>query len=635
MTKSICLLLVAALPPVQAQETARAIDHSGECTYFGERHQEFAATGLQASVLSRSKGLTPVTNEVTAKLPALGAKIHVTDAAAASQSNNTVDKYLFKAMADAGVTPADRTNDYEFARRVSLDLTGRVPTVDRLLAFVADTDPAKRAKYIDELMNRAEWVDKWTMYFGDLFKNSSTNTQITRYPQGRDAFQKWIHDSLANGKAYDQMARELITARGGNTWTQGELNWVVGGRMTGGPIQDTWDQQASNVAETFLGLGNANCLECHNGRGHLDSLNLWGKNTTRMDMWGLSAFFSQASLRQVKATDDPKDRTYYWSWDADSRYNGYPLNTTNGNRPNRLAVGTVRTVMPVYPFTGATPAKGDNWQAQLANYVTSDFQFARATVNYIWKEFFGRGIVEPANQFDLARLDPDNPPPDPWTLQPTNPRLLNALAQDFINSNFDLKALMRELTASDAYQLSSRYDPAQWQPSMETLFARKLVRRLWAEEIHDNIVQTSNVVPNYTIADYGKTSWAMQFPETRGLPGGTVSGFLDSFQRGNRDDQTRNNESSVVQVLNLMNDSFVMSRTKATGKGDTASLLMQHVNKTDDQLIEMLYLTVLSRYPTNDERAEAKNRLTAGNRTQAAEDLLWSLYNKVDFVFNY
>src|SRR5437899_11925451 len=120
----------------------------------------------------------------------------------------------------------------------------------------------------------------------------------------------------------------------------------------------------------------------------------------------------------------------------------------------------------------------------MARIITSDIQFSRATVNYIWKEFFGRGIVDPVNQFDPARLDPENPPADPWTLQPSNARLLNALAQEFVADGFDLKILMRKITNSEAYQLSSRYN-GNWNRACEPLFACKLVQRLWAEGVHD------------------------------------------------------------------------------------------------------------------------------------------------------
>jgi hypothetical protein len=117
-------------------------------------------------------------------------------------------------------------------------------------------------------------------------------------------------------------------------------------------------------------------------------------------------------------------------------------------------------------------------------------------VNYIWAEFFGRGIVDPPDSFDPARLDPDNPPPDPWTLQPSNAALLNALAQHFIDGGYSLKSLMREIVNSETYQLSSRYD-GEWNPDWEPYFARKFVRRLWAEEVHDAVVQTCGILPSY------------------------------------------------------------------------------------------------------------------------------------------
>lgn len=520
---TVFLLMTTAAAFMRAEPDFEYDTNHSECIYFGAKHKQFADVGLRKQLLHiRNQGSAAgdLTVQVSKLLASSGAR------AAATQtppvSTNTIDKYIFDALTAAGVSPAERTTDAEFLRRVSLDLTGRIPTADQVVLFVTDPTPNKRAALVDRLLNSPEWVDKWATYFGDLFKNNSRSTQVQRYPQGRDAFNKWIRDALAANKPYDQIARELISARGENSWQMGQLNWLVGGRMTGGPIQDTWDQQAANVMETFLGLGNGNCVLCHNGRGHLDTLNLWGKDATRYQMWQIAAFFSQAALQSVRP--DPAVNQAYWNVAVNpNRYPGvYPLNTSNGNRPNRVPIGAIKTITPVYVFSGKAPNAGDNYQAFLADQVTSDVQFARAAVNYLWKEFFNLGIVEPVNQFDLARLDPDNPPPAPWTLQPSNPRLLNALAQDFIGAKFDLKALMREITLSDAYQLSSRYDNAKWSPSMEPLFARHLVRRLWAEEIHDNIAATSGLLPSYTIADFGKTGWALQFPEPRGVPGGAT-----------------------------------------------------------------------------------------------------------------
>ncbi len=639
----------------QAQAGADAeqlpVEHA-ECTYFEPQQQKLAAKasrylpGEMTAVVAQQ--LAPIEDGSAAAAPATPFVPPGSRTGMYQKLNqlSTIDRYIFAALQQAGVKPAGRTNDFEFIRRVTLDLTGRIPTPQRVIAFLNDPGPDKRARLVEELLSSPEWVDKWTMYFGDLYKNSSRTTQVVRFEEGRNAFHHWIHDALAANWPYDEMVREMIGARSASnipqegSFQRGELNLLVGGVVTGGPVQDIWDQQAANVAETFLGVGHANCILCHNGAGHLDTLSLWGKQTTRQQGWRYSSFFSHTDTARVNVAG--VNNRYFWVLQDDVRYRAdYTLNTTTGNRPARQPVnGQGRLVAPAYLFNGHGPAPGEDYRAALAREVTSDFQFARATVNYLWKEFFGLGLVEPPNQMDPARLDPDNPPPAPWTLQASNPRLLNALAQDFVNSGYSLKALMREVLNSQAYQLSARYD-GSWNPAWQSLFARKLVRRLWAEEMHDSIAQVSSVIPSYSIQSagvvFGTVNWAMQFPETAGMPNGNaaVQQFLDSFLRGDRADVERDEDGSLLQALNLMNHSFVMTRIRASGSGPTASLLARNLPLPDDQLVNNLFLAVLSRFPTEAERAAALANLKKGNRTQEAENLLWVLFNKVDFIFNY
>jgi hypothetical protein len=549
----------------------------------------------------------------------------------------TIDSHLLAAMQEAGAAPAPRSDDYTFARRVSLDLTGRVPTYDRLIRFISDPASDKRARYIDELLETSTWVDKWTMFFGDLYKNTINNTQINIYPEGRNAFYNYLKSSLAANKRYNAMATELIAGSGTNNWEQGELNFNILGRVGGGPAQDIYDQQAANVAEMFLGISHENCVLCHDGRRRLDPLTLWGKQETRIEGWGLAAFFARSNMPTVRP-DPAKNNRYYGM--IDNGRLDYQLNTTTGNRPARQPIGSIRAVTPEYPFGGGAPNPGEPYRAALARLLTSDVQFARAAVNYLWKEFFGRGIVDPVNQFDPDRQDPDNPPPEPWTIQPTHPRLLNALAQDFIESGYDVKALMRQIVNSQAYQLASTYE-GNWNPAWQNLFARKMVRRMWAEEVMDNIAMTSNV-PNPTNlgAPLGILNWTMQMPDTR-TPGGNTGSFLDSFYRGNRVDEDRRVDGSVPQTLNLMNDSFVHTRTRATGAGPSASIARQMLNKygngNNDALINELFLTIVSRPPTAHELTQARGKLAAAaagaERQRKVEDLVWVLYNKVDFIY--
>ena len=593
-------LVASGLVLSRAQAPQLPVEHP-ECEFYGPRHDEFLAAGLNRLNRARHPA-SDLTVQVAGQLPS-GMQPAGLGQALADRAG-TIDKFIFQGLKDAGVTPAGLSTDFEFIRRVTLDLTGRIPTPDRVLSFVADTTPNKRAALVDELLAKPEWVDKWTMYFGDQFKNTAVSTQVTRYVNGRNAFYYWIHDSLAQNTPYNQMVYNLISIQGTNSYLsgQGETNWLVGGIVTGGPQQDIWDQQTASAAETFLGIAHVNCLLCHDGRGHLDTLSLWASKTTRVQAWGLSSFLSHSVETRTQYTQNgqPVANTFYW-WIDDNNKSyqvDYPLNTTTGNRPARQPVGAVKNIAPVYIFNGGSPAKGENYRAALARLVTNDFQFARATVNYIWAQFFEIGLVDPPNQFDPARLDPYNPPPSPWTLQPSNARLLDALAVDFVNSGYDLKALMREIATSQSYQLSARYN-GNWNPAWETLFARKLVRRLWGEEIHDALAQASRIIPSYNVTDLGTVNWAMQLPEPSGLPGGSVTAFLDAFLRGNRDDQPRSSEGSLQQALGLMNDPYVMTHVRATGSGANASLLQTAIALPNDQLVQLLYLNVLSRYPTD------------------------------------
>ena len=641
------LAAISAWAQTGKQHQVMDLEHS-ECSYFGKDRATSVEAGLNGRALQRHR-YSALTESVVGQIGYSAESSNFvpsgsrTSGQQSTASSATIDNNIYGVLKAQGIQPAAKTNDYEFIRRVTLDLTGRVPAVARVKAFVADSSSDKRAKYVEELLASDAWVDRWTQYFGDMFKNTERLqfNGLVRYANGRQAFYDYTKSSLAGNKPYDQMARELIAAEGTNSWDQGELNWILGGRVVNGPAQDMYDQMASNVAETFLGMSQLNCIMCHNGRGHLDTLSLWGKTATRMDAWGMSAFFAPTNMALVRPDPTVNNSPYYWNVTT-TRGRTYALNTTTGNRPSRAPIGTMNAVPPKYPFgnTAVVPATTPNLRQAVAVAVTSDFQFARASVNYMWKEFFSRGLVDPVKMFDPARLDPDNPPPSPWTLQPSNAKLLKELSQDFVSSGYDLKSLQRQIVNSDAYQMSSRYN-GTWNPSWETLNARKLVRRLWPEEIIDALAATSGLPTSYV---YGVDStdaakritvpWAMQLPSPN-LRSGDIAGLMDSFFRGDRDENERRSDGSDQQALSMMNSAFVMSRTKSAAVGQNISIVRQNINLSDDDLVTTLYLTILTRLPNEAERIAAGNALKSGNRLTAAENLTWALYNKVDFLFNY
>jgi hypothetical protein len=637
------------------------IDHSN-CSYFGAEREKVTEAALRAKGVYRSRGLSTLTNDVQRAMNYVppGSPTYTFNEQHAAGS---IDSYIWADFKAQNITPAPATTDWEFVRRVTLDLTGRIPSPQTVLTFIASTDPNKRAAYIDQLLAAPEWVDKWTMYYGDLLKNTVTypSTGLNRFAQGRNAFYQYIHDSLKANKPYNQIVTDLIGSSADNSYTNGPINFLVGGYISNGPGtgQDTFDQMTSNIADAFLGVTYVNCILCHNGAGHLDQISLWGGHTTRYQGWQLSSYVSHTMPTRVNY-DPTNNNVYYWSIQDNIKNftTDYALNTTTGNRPARVAPNGCKAgqpcyyVPPTYIFNGGTPHAGESYRTALARQITGDMQFARAAVNYMWAQFFGMGMVDPPDTFDPARLDPDNPPPSPWTLQPTNARLLNALATHFVQSGYDIRALQREIANSQTYQLSSRY-PGSWSASYEPYFARKFVRRLWSEEVHDAIAMSSGLlpssrnssgttVPGYTVSGFteqgfGNVFYAMQLPDVASIStgDGNANNLLDSFLRGNRDDQPRKQDGSILQALNLMNNPFVEARLQYTG-ATTSPLIVNNLNQTNTNLVNTLFLSILSRYPSSDESAKAIASLAAAsNRSQAVQDLVWSLYNKVDFVFNY
>lgn len=652
MKKNFLWMAIAAMAAtgvyLGAQEQAPEQDDPGvenhsSCSFFGEEREKYARESRTRHWRGR------LTSQVTNLLPAAAVAGPKRKSTEARQYSSVIDREIFGRLEREGIAAAPLTNDFEFARRVSLDLTGRVPSVEALLNFVGDNSENKRQKYVEQLIGTPEWVDKWTMYYGDLFRNTRLSDVTPRFDAGRNAFYRWIKTSLEEGKPYDVMARELIASRARNTFEEGAGNFLLGSDTAGGPIQDDFDQMAADVARTFLGVGHMNCLLCHNGRGHLDTLSLWGRNAKRSEAYGLAAYFARTRFVLTRPDPATNNNLRYYSL-VDQNAGAYSLNTTTGNRPARTPVdGLERNVNPKYPFGGQTPASNELYREALATTLTQDIQFARATVNYMWAALMGRGLVEPLDQMDPARLDPANPPENPdWKMQASHPALLQALAEAFVEHKYDLRWLMREITTSEAYQLSSRYE-GEWNPAREDTFARRLVRRLWGEEIHDAIATTSGLLPTYNVPNpqgplytdrtQMQVRFAMQLPETGTLPdNGAVAAFLNSFARGNRLDDDRKGDASVLQALNLMNDALVMTRIRSSVQAGQESLLRRALTQGNNELVDTLFLTVLSRFPQAEEKATALKTLegTSGTtRTQRAENLLWSLYNKVDFIFNY
>jgi len=563
---------------------------------------------------------------------AVSERTEAVDAEAEIPHRNFIDSEIFGKMAQLNVKPARLTTDEEFLRRIYLDVTGHIPSPEDVRAFVANSSPTKRDEVIDRLLFTVEFQDRWTMWLGDLFQNTSAASNINRQVAGRDAFYAWLRQAIYDQKSYKDLAYEVVTA-GGNTFRSetGAANFALGATTPMGPIQDMYDTMLAKTASTFLGLSYYDCLLCHNGRGHLDQLSLWGGTATRAEAWRMAAFFSRQRLNRYPAQQGD---FLLNSYDVVNATTGtYDLNTNSGNRPARAPLGTTRNLQPEYRL-GGVPSSA-YWRDAFAENMVRDPLFSRNIVNRIWKQFFNLGLIDPVDQVDPARLDPNNPPPAPWTLQPTHPELLEKLAVEFVGMNFNLRELMRLILSSSAYQLSSRYE-GEWKLEYVPLFARHYPRRLEAEEIHDAIAKATGVLGNYVLQGRSEPlQWAMQMPDTVEPRNNAAGTFMNSFLRGNRDTQQRRQNGSIVQQLNLMNDQFVLNRIRVSA----SSNLQAASRLPNDAAVEQIFLHFLSRRPTAHERERALAFLTkAGTgapRNAAIEDLAWAAINKVDFLFSY
>lgn len=538
---------------------------------------------------------------------------------------NFVDKLLFGRMERDHVPHAALSTDYEFLRRVTLDLTGRLPEPEEIRKFVADQSPSKRDKLIDELMAthfgrqieklHTPFIDRWTYFFGELFRNGTAQQGL-----GRNVFHDYLYDSLLLNLPYSEMVTEMLTARTRSNWRDGPSNLLVRDHVDGVKDfeginnEDTYDELAITTSRLFLGI-NLECVSCHDGKGHLEKINAGLAKVKRADLWRQASFFSQTRLfrpysigQEFAVLDDGK---------------GYDLKSKSVVRMERYPAD----VSPHFILGGEEPRPGENWRAAYARMLVSNPQFARATVNLIWAELMGVGIVDPPLDFDLDRADS----------QPSNPELLEALAKDFVENHYDLRKLIRTIVTSNAYQLSSRFE-GEWKDSYAAYFARHFIRRLSPEMVCDAIQQASGVFEEIPVAGTSlKVNRVLQTrsPEDMGSEAlKPMLHLLVSFGQSNRDKGEKDTNGSIVQASVLMNSRFVKDRIKASEKSRMGKLLANSPPLSNAEIVEEMFLAFLSRPPAPAEKKAGIESLERYH-AQGLEDLAWALVNKVDFVFNY
>ncbi|MEZ5354416.1 MAG: DUF1553 domain-containing protein [Bryobacteraceae bacterium] len=542
---------------------------------------------------------------------------------------NFIDDRIFGKMERDRIPHAPLSSDEEFFRRVHLDLTGRIGSDDKLRTFRASADPDKRDKLIDEILTSDEYKKKWTYWFGDLAMAAANRVG----PGGKNIFYDWVYDNVHLNRPYNEMVKDMLTASAASNWYVGPASyvarWVVIGLKCEDTVhEDTSDELAIRSAKDFLGI-DLNCVSCHDGARHLEKINLWLSQRKRDQTWKMGAFFGET--RVLRRVERATTRDEY---SIDDYGPGYDASARTVVRVPRRGEGKVQ---PVFLLTGEQPQPRRPLRHEYARMLTEHPQFARATVNLFWAELMGVGIVDPPLDFDLARQDPDNPPPAPWTLQPSHPELLNQLAEDFRSNGYDMRRLIGTIAKSSAYQLSSKF-AGEWREPYAKYFARRFVRRLTAEQVHDSIVHATGLYTGVPIR--GTDVTARYATETRSpedfkqrIPGlKDINFFLESFGQNNREYAERVNDGDLTQAILLMNSPWVMRQVTAQPGSFLSRLLA--AKRSPDANITAIFERFLNRRPEPREIGMAKSLIASGE-AKGYEDLQWLLLNKVDFIFNY
>lgn len=497
-------------------------------------------------------------------------------------ARNFIDELVFAKLKALGIPPSPVCDDATFVRRVSLDIGGRLPTADEARAFAADTDPAKRDKLIDRLLDSSSYADYFANKWSAILRNQRVNQNYTR---GTYAFHDWVRRSFLTNKPYDQFVRDIIGASG----EIGQNPPVAWYRAV-----DTAEKQLEDTAQLFLGM-RIQCAHCHH-----HPFERWSQD----DYYSFAAFFSRVGRKNgingLQARDE--QRIFHNRGKAQAR------NPRSG-----------KDMVPA--GLGADPAEIQpdvDPRQTLVDWMTSPENpfFAPALVNRYWKHFQGRGIIEPED--DMRVTNPAS-----------NPELLAALARHFIESRFDLKDLVRTICRSTTYQLSS--EPNQFNAGDKQNFSYYHPKRLTAEVLYDALHQFTGTVTNFGGLPAGTR--AMELPDS-----GVNNYFLTVFGRPQAISPCeceRSAEANLAQSLHLLNSNEVQGKLSA-GDG-RAALLANDKERADEAKVRELYYWAYAREPDADELALTTAYLAKHEKDKrpALEDIVWALVNTKEFLFNH
>jgi hypothetical protein len=486
---------------------------------------------------------------------------------------NYIDQLVDAKLNTLRIAPSARCDDETYLRRVTLDIVGVPPTVDEYHAFVESTDPDKRARLVDSLLERKEFSEIWVNKWAEILQVKSSN-QVSY--KSMYLYYNWLVDKIARNMPMDQMVRELIGATGG-TFKNAATNYYQ---------EETQVlPMAENVAQVFMGM-RIQCSQCHN-----HPFDRW----TQDDYYGFAAFFAQIGR---KRGEDYRETIIYNSGGGEVRH---PVGNT--------------VMKPKFLGGEAPDVAGKDRRVVLADWLASPRNpwFATSFANRVWAHFLGIGIVEPVDDFRVS-----NPA--------SNPELLEALGKRFTASKYDLKTLVRDICNSRTYQRSTLRNESN--ATDERNFAHASLRRIKAETLLDTIVAVTNTKEKFQGLPLGAR--AVQIAD-----GKRSTYFLTTFGRATRETVCScevKMEPTLSQALHLLNGDTTNAKIRDS---DVVPTLIK-THKLPDDRIRELYIRCLARQPGGDELARLRPVAGEGsNEKQGLEDIFWALLNSREFLFNH
>ncbi|MEM9020774.1 MAG: DUF1549 and DUF1553 domain-containing protein [Planctomycetota bacterium] len=494
---------------------------------------------------------------------------------AALPAANYIDEHINTKLKKMRIVPAEVCDDETFARRVHIDIVGQLPTIEVLDRFVADGDPDKRAGLVDRLLDDASFADIWAMKWAERLQIRSSNQTISQ--KSAVLYYEWLRDQIVEERPMNDVVFDLLASSGG-TFEQPQTNYYELERDT--------LLLSENVVQTFIGA-RMQCAQCHN-----HPFDRW----TMDDYYGFTAFFAQVTR---KPGEDPRERIIF------NRNSGEVKHPLDGREMQPTYLGGDVAEIP----------KGTDRRTVLAQWMTSpqNRPFNQNLANFVWEHFLGRGITHPIDDVRIS-----NPP--------VNPALLDALADRLVETDYDIKQLVRDICASHTYQRSTRANETN--ATDLTNFSRAHPRRIRAEVLLDCITQATQTVDDFRGLPPGAR--AVQI-----IDGNTSTYFLTTFGRASRETVCSCEvvmEPNLSQALHLINGTTTNNKIK---QGRLVRDLLEQ-GKTPEQVIGHLYRVAFSRQPTQAE-LERVMKLVGGSEKQneALEDVFWALLNSKEFIFNH